>query len=70
MILPDDKTIRNPKPGVSTELFLPENDFKTSSTVNFSKKRPGFGDVETNQRHEPQGRYFSICPYTYELNII
>ena len=35
--------------GASTELFLAENDFKTSSTVNFPKK-----DLETNQRHEPQ----------------
>ena len=52
---------------------MPENDFKTSSTVNFSKKRQDFGDLETNQRHEPQTRFsffFLIYSYTYELNII
>ena len=35
-------------------LFLAENDFKTSSAVDFPKKRPDFGDLEANQRHEPQ----------------
>ena len=35
-------------------LFLAENDFKTSSAVDFPRKRPDFGDLETNQRHEPQ----------------
>ena len=35
-------------------LFLAENDFKTSSAVDFPKKRPDFGDLEANQRHERQ----------------
>ena len=42
------RLLENPKPGASTDLFLPENDFKTSSTVNFSKKLQDFGDLETN----------------------
>ena len=40
--------------GTSTELFLAKNDFKTSSTVNFPKKCLLSGDLEINQRHEPQ----------------
>ena len=40
--------------GLSIELLLAANDFKTSSTVNFPKKHPVFGDFERNQRHEPQ----------------
>ena len=53
----------------STE-FLPENDFKTSSTLNFPKQNsPGFGDMEANKRHEPLARFFSMCPSTYDLNI-
>ena len=35
-------------------LFLAENDFKTNSAVDFPKKRPDFGDLEANQRHERQ----------------
>ena len=34
------------------ELFLPKNDFKTCSAVNFLKKHADFGALETNQRHE------------------
>ena len=41
---------QNPKTGGSRELFLPENDFKTFSTVNFIKKHPGFGGLEINQK--------------------
>ena len=45
----------NLKTGGSGELFLPENDFKTCSTVNFPKNYPDyFGSLETNQRHEIQ----------------
>ena len=36
------------------ELFLPENDFQTSPVVNFPKKHPDFGGLETNPRHEIQ----------------
>ena len=43
---------QNPKTRGFRELFLPENDFKTCSTVNFPKKHPDFGGLETNQRHE------------------
>ena len=33
-------------------LFLPKNDFQTSSTVNFQKKHLDFGGLEINRRHE------------------
>ena len=43
---PYGRLLENKKSGGSRELFLPENDFQTSSTVNFPKKptrfwRPG-----------------------------
>ena len=41
------------KTGGFRELFLSENDFKTSSTVNF-QKHPDFGGLEINQRHKVQ----------------
>ena len=36
------------------ELLLPENDFQTSPVVNFPKKHPDFGGLETNPSHEIQ----------------
>ena len=45
---PNGRLSQNPKIGSFGELFLPENDFKTCSTVNFPKKQPDFGDLETN----------------------
>ena len=51
---PNGRLSQNPKTGGFRELFLPENDFKTCSTVNFPKKHPDFGGLETNQRHEIQ----------------
>ena len=47
--------LENPKTWDSRELFLPENNGKTCSAVNFQKKeeeKSGFGSLETNQRHE------------------
>ena len=35
---PNGKLSENPKTGGFRELFLPENDFKSCSTVNFPKK--------------------------------
>ena len=49
---PNGRLSQNPKTGGFRELFLPENDFKTCSTVNFPKKHPDFGGLETN--HEIQ----------------
>ena len=46
------KTITKSKKGDFMELFLPKNDFKTCSAVNFLKKHADFGALETNQRHE------------------
>ena len=37
---PNGRLLQNPKTGGFRELFLPENDFKTCSTVNFPKKHP------------------------------
>ena len=51
---PYEKLLENLKIGGFRELFLPENDFQTSSAKNFSKKYLDFGDLETNQRHENQ----------------
>ena len=46
--------LENPKTWDSRELFLPENNGKTCSAVNFQrkKKKSDFGSLETNQRHE------------------
>ena len=51
---PYGRLIEYQKAGGSRELFLPENDFQTSSAVNFQKKHPDFGGLETNWRHEIQ----------------
>ena len=45
---PNGRLLQNPKPVGYCELFLAENDFKTCSTVNFPKKHPDFGGLETN----------------------
>ena len=52
------RLLDNPKTGASRDLFLPENDFKTNSAVNFPKKHPDVRGLETNQRHETQTRIF------------
>ena len=46
------RLLENQKTGGSRELFLPENDFQTSSTKIFQKKHLDFGGLETNRRHE------------------
>ena len=48
------RLLENPKTGGSRDLFLPESDFKPSSTVNFLRKHPDFRGLETNRRHEIQ----------------
>ena len=45
---PYERLLENKKTEGSRESFLPENDFETSSTVNFPKKHPDFGGLETN----------------------
>ena len=47
----------------SWELFLPKNDFKTSSAINFPKKHSDFGGVETNQRHETLTKIFFLMVF-------
>ena len=49
---PHGKLLESPKIGSFRELFLPQNDFKTCSAVNFPNNYPDFGGRETNQRHE------------------
>ena len=41
------RLLENQKTGGSRELFLPENDFQTSSTKIFPIKHPDFADLET-----------------------
>ena len=48
------RLLENQKEGGSRDIFLPENDFQTSSVINFQEKHPDFGSLETNQRHEIQ----------------
>ena len=50
--------LENPKTEGSRELFLPENDFKTCYTLNFIKKHPDSGGLETNQRPGSQTLIF------------
>ena len=45
---PNGRLLQNPKTRGIRELFLPENDFKTCSAVNFPKKHPDCGGLETN----------------------
>ena len=45
---PNERLSQNLKTVGFRELFLPENDFKTCSTVSFPKKHPDFGSLETN----------------------
>ena len=45
---PYGKLLESLKTGDSKELFPPENDFKTSSAVNFPKTHPDLGGLETN----------------------
>ena len=51
--------------GSSRELFLPENDFQTSSTVNFP-----FRISRPTKEMKLRLEYFFTCSSTYELNIM
>ena len=57
------RLLQNPKAGGIRELFLPENDFKTYSTVKFPKKHLDFGGLETNRRHEIRNWIFFHMPF-------
>ena len=46
--------LENPNARGSRELFLMANDFKTCYAVNFPKRLPDFGHLDTSQRHEIQ----------------
>ena len=62
-----ERLLENQKPGASTELFLPENDIKTSSKVNFSKKILEIWK-QTKDMNLRLDSFF-IYSYTFELNI-
>ena len=49
---PNGRLSQNPKKGGLKELFLPGNDFKTCSALNFPQKHPNFEGLETNLKHE------------------
>ena len=51
---PNGRLSQNLKTGGFRELFLPENYFKTCSSVNFLKKHPDFGGQEINRTYEIQ----------------
>ena len=53
------RLLENPKTGGFRELCLPENDFKTCSTVRFSKKYMDFWSLGTNQGEEFRLELFS-----------
>ena len=68
--IPNVRLSQNPKTGGFTELFAPENDFKTCSTVNFPKI------IQILQAWKPTkdmkfrlGLFFT-CSSIYEVNII
>ena len=71
---PNGRLSQNPKTGGFRELFLPENDFQTSSTKNSPKKHVYFGGLETNRRHEIQTWFlFHISFYIwtqYNIRIV
>ena len=68
---PNGKLSENPKTGGFRELFLPENDFKSCSTVNFPKKHPDFRVLEKPTRDMKSGlEFFFTCPSTYELKVV
>ena len=57
-----------PKTGGFRELFLPENDFKTSSGVNFPHKKTSkiLGPGNQPKSWNADLNFFLICPSTYE----
>ena len=56
------RLMENPKQG-PLGICLSESNFKTSSTVNFPKRHPHFGGLETNQRHKSETRNLFGMPY-------
>ena len=66
---PYGRLLENQKTGGSRELFLPENDFQTSSAVNFQK------NIQISEAWKPTRgmklrlEFFCTCSFTYELNI-
>ena len=50
---PYKRPLKNQNAGGSKKYFLPENDFQTSSTVNFPKKSRVWS-LDTNRKHETQ----------------
>ena len=65
-----ERLLENQKTGGSRELFLPENNFQTSSTVSFPKKIQISEVWKTTRDMKFKYEFFCTCPSTYELNIM
>ena len=61
--------IESPKTGGSKELFPPENDFKTSTAVNFPKNKSRFGRPG-NQLNEDTKCRLEFFLYLRHMNLI
>ena len=64
--------LENPKTWDSRELFLPENNGKTCSAVNFQRKKKNqiLEALKPTRDMKLRLDFFCTCPSTYELNII
>ena len=67
---PHRRLVENQKRGSSRELFLPENDFQTSSTINFPKNIQILEAWKPTKDIKFRLEFFCTCPSKYELNII
>ena len=62
------KPLENPKTHSFKKLFLPKNDFKTCSAVNFLKKHPVLEAWKPTKDTKFRLAFFFMCPSTDELN--
>ena len=63
------KTIAKSKKGDFMELFLPKNDFRTCSAVNFLKKHAVLEPWKPTKDMNFKLEFFFTCPSTYECII-
>ena len=63
------KTVKNKKTVGFSEVFLSENDFQTSSTVNFQKKFQNLEAWKPSKDMKIRLQFFFTYSSTYELNI-
>ena len=67
---PYGRLSENPKTWSSRELFLPENDSKACSTVNFPKNIQILENWKPTKDMKFRLAFFYTCPSIYELNVI